>query len=89
MMNDEIIARLTEVQAKYIDELMQMPNVVGVAIGLAKVAGEYTDTPAIVVMVSQKLPLEDLEEADVIPTELEGVRVDVQETGIFGAFTAL
>jgi hypothetical protein len=36
-------------------------------------------------MVEKKVPLETLDEADRIPSEIEGVRVDVQETGAFTA----
>ncbi|MEL6309438.1 MAG: hypothetical protein AAFN11_09340 [Chloroflexota bacterium] len=78
--------RLSEVQAQYVDELMAKANVVGVGIGLAKEGDEFTDELAIVVMVEQKLPVAQLAEEDIIPSELEGFRVDVQETGPIQAF---
>ena len=78
--------RLSEVQAQYVDELMAQANVVGVGIGLAKDNDEFTDELAIVVMVEKKLPIEELAEEDIIPSELEGFRVDVQETGPIQAF---
>ena len=73
--------RIAEVQVKYVDELMEKAHVVGVGIGLAKVDDEYTDEMALVVLVDEKVPLEELDEEDQIPSELDGVRVDVQETG--------
>jgi hypothetical protein len=85
-MDDETRDKLTDVQARYADVLMAKPNVVGVGIGLAKENGEYTDEPALVVMVVKKVPIEELAPADVIPRSIEGVRIDVQETGVIEAF---
>lgn len=76
---------LTKVQAKYIDMLMSKPNVVGVAIGYVKENGVTLDERGIVVMVTHKVPDEELPPKDRIPDELDGVRVDVQA---FGSFTA-
>lgn len=73
--------RISEIQVKYAQELMEKEHVVGVGIGLAMVNGEYTDELALVVLVDKKVPLEELAEEDIIPAEIEGVRVDVQETG--------
>ncbi len=78
--------RIAEVQVKYVDELMEKAHVVGVGIGLAKVDDEYTDEMALVVLVDEKVPLEELDEEDQIPSELDGVRVDVQETGEIATF---
>ncbi len=78
--------KITEVQVKYVDELMKKAHVVGVGIGLAKVDDEYTDEMALVVLVDEKVPLEELDEEDQIPKELDGVRVDVQETGEISTF---
>jgi hypothetical protein len=38
----------------------------------------------IVVTVDKKYGLEDLDDDDVLPTELEGIPVDVQEVGDIG-----
>lgn len=85
-MNDDINDKLSAVQAKYADALMQYPHVVGVAIGMAQVNGNYTDEPALVVLVDEKVPEAQLALEDILPHELEGVRVDVQATGVFTAF---
>ncbi len=77
--------KLTQVQAKYIDMLMAKPNVVGVALGYIRENGAPTDEKGIVVMVSKKVPVSKLTAKELIPHELDGVRVDVQE---FGTFTA-
>jgi hypothetical protein len=82
---DEQMARITAVQTRYADELMRKKHVVGVAVGLAQRDGEYTQEVALVVMVEQKVPLDQLAPEDRIPSELDGVPVDVQETGTFEA----
>jgi hypothetical protein len=53
------------------------------------VAGKQTDMVALVVMVTQKLPDWQLAAEDVIPTEIEGVPVDVQEIGWLNAQSAM
>jgi len=63
--------------------LLSLPNVVGLGVGFRQQAGEWTESVALIVMVKQKLPLEALSAEERIPPELDGVPVDVQETGIF------
>ncbi len=63
------------------DELMGKANVVGVGVGLRQRGGVRTREVALVVMVRRKVPRAQLAPADVIPTEIEGVPVDVQEVG--------
>jgi hypothetical protein len=85
-MDEAIRQRLTETQAKYSEMLMAKANVIGVGLGYAQVDGELTDVPAIVVLVEVKLPLAALQSEDIIPRELDEMRVDVQETGALNAF---
>lgn len=82
---EDMTQRAVEVQSKYSDELMQKANVQGTAVGLAKVHGEYTDKIALVVLVSRKVPVSELAPEDIIPRELDGVPVDVQEIGFLTA----
>ncbi len=82
---DEMMTRVAEVQAKYTEELMRKAHVQGTAIGLAKVDGKYTDQIALVVLVDQKVPVSELDEKDIVPSELDGIRVDVQEIGFLQA----
>jgi hypothetical protein len=84
-MSEEVTERAKAVQAKYVDMLMAKAHVQGVAVGLAQKDGQYTGEVAIVVMVDHKVPQTELTQQDVIPGELDGVRVDVQETGVFTA----
>jgi hypothetical protein len=82
---DEQIRHASEVQQKYADILMSKPNVVGVGVGFAQQSGERMPQVALVVMVDHKLPAAQLSLEDMIPSQLDGVRVDVQETGGFSA----
>jgi hypothetical protein len=62
-------------------QLMGMANVVGVGIGFRTCQGVRTEEPALVVMVSRKIPPELLNPEERIPAEIDGVPVDVQEVG--------
>lgn len=83
MNQDELTSRAIRVQGKYNEQLLALPQVVGTAVGLRKKQGQYTDQVALVVMVERKVPLSELEPDEVVPQELEGVPVDVLETGRF------
>jgi hypothetical protein len=62
-------------------ELLHKANVVGVGVGLRRVQGRKTGEVALVVMVDHKVPRAQLAPGDVIPSEIDGVPVDVQEVG--------
>jgi hypothetical protein len=79
----EAITRAQAVKQKYERELMRKRNVVGVGIGLRQ-RGEQAEV-CIIVSVSKKAPLAKLAARDVVPSVLEDVPVDVQETGPFRA----
>jgi hypothetical protein len=74
-------ARVMEVKRAHEDELLEKANVVGVGVGYKERNQEKTSEIALVVMVTQKLPPEQLEPGDMIPSMIEGVPVDVQEVG--------
>jgi hypothetical protein len=65
------------------DHLLSLPNVVGLGIGMRQKKGEWTNTISLIVMVKQKLPLKALAVEHRIPPEIDGIPVDVQETGSF------
>jgi hypothetical protein len=69
------------VKQAYEHELLSKPNVVGVGVGFRQVAGQTTGNVAVVVMVRQKLPDTFLSPDERIPSQIEGVPVDVQEVG--------
>ena len=61
--------------------LLSKPNVVGVGTGLRHRDGKRTDQLALVVMVDKKVPKVLLSEQDLIPSEIDGVPIDVKEVG--------
>jgi hypothetical protein len=65
-------------------ELMEKPNVVGVGVGLRRKDGVLTSDVALVVMVNRKLSTAQLDPEGMIPGEIDGVPVDVQEVGEIG-----
>ena len=73
--------RIKAVKRAHERMLLAKPNVVGVGIGYRIARGRETDTAAIVVMVSRKLPAANLRPDELIPSTLDGIPVDVQETG--------
>ena len=79
------IARVRAVKAAYEKMLLSKPNVVGVGVGLRRRGGQLTDQVCIVVSVRVKVPRDQLDPADRIPAELEGIPVDVQAVGEFRA----
>ena len=85
MSAEQNVEQVNAVHARYADQLMRYPHVVGVGVGLAQEGGQYTSKISLVVMVDRKVPLDDLDPDSILPRELDGVRVDVQETGGFSA----
>lgn len=73
--------RASAVKRQYQGELLAKANVVGVGVGFRTRGGERTDEVALVVMVTQKLPRSQLAPEDVLPRQIDGIRVDVQEVG--------
>ncbi|MGD1992293.1 MAG: hypothetical protein PVI59_03785 [Anaerolineae bacterium] len=80
-MEEDQLARVRSVKAAHEKQLMRKANVVGVGVGLRHCGGRLTDEPVVVVSVTHKVPRAALNPEDIIPSELEGVPVDVQEIG--------
>jgi hypothetical protein len=80
------IERAQEVARHYQNQLMGKPNVVGVGVGQIQRGGQTTGQIGVVVMVEEKLPLTQLKADEVVPRELDGVPVDVQQIGKLRAF---
>jgi hypothetical protein len=74
---------LARVQRAHEQELLDKENVVGVGIGNKYVNGEDTGRLSIVVFVSRKMPPDSIPDDQMLPSGLEDVLVDVQETGFF------
>jgi hypothetical protein len=69
------------VKAAHEAELLAMPNVVGVGVGLQHKQGRRTDEIGLVVLVDHKLPIALLKPEERLPEEIDGVPVDVKEVG--------
>lgn len=80
-MNEKAIQQAMAVKARHEARLMQKANVVGVGVGFRERDGKLTDEIALVVNVTRKLPRSQLAPEDLIPNEIDGVPVDVYETG--------
>lgn len=74
-------AKVSRVQAQHEAEMMRYPNVIAVASGIGMTKGKPTGEHCLVVYVSRKLAPNALGEGEVLPTEIEGVRVDVVDAG--------
>jgi hypothetical protein len=74
-------ADVAAVQARHERELLRYPNVVGVATGTPTRRGKPTAGPGLLVLVSRKVPERELAPEERLPREIEGVPVDVVETG--------
>lgn len=68
-MNIEAVRRKCE------EQLMGLPNVIGVGIG------EKAGKPVIKVFVTQRVSESDPRPQDIIPERLEGYEIDVEEIG--------
>ncbi len=77
--------RASEVKDRYEQTLLSKANVVGVGVGIRQLDGVYTGEVALIVMVREKLPKTQIREEDLVPTEIDGVPVDVQEVGALDA----
>jgi hypothetical protein len=76
-------ARIIDVRARHEAELLRYPHVVGVSTGIRTRRGVPTDEPCLVVYVDRKLPPDQLAAGEQLPSELDGVLVDVVESGQF------
>ena len=79
--NAAILENVKKVKRAHESMLLAKPNVIGVGIGFRIQGGQHTEYIGIVVMVSQKMPASQLKASELIPPEIEGIPIDVQERG--------
>ena len=77
----EAIERIQKVKTVHEAELLAKANVTGVGIGFRQRHKKRTDDVVLVVMVEKKVPRAQLAPEDIIPGQIDGVPVDVQESG--------
>jgi hypothetical protein len=80
-MSDQTTQLALEVKRRHEQELLRKANVVAVGVGYRTQGGQRTQEVSIVVSVRKKVPVSELKPVDLIPVSLEGVPVDVVETG--------
>jgi hypothetical protein len=76
---------IRRVKVDYTDLLLSKRNAVACGVGYKEVGGVRTDELCVVVSVVKKMPEEELAPGDLVPQALEGIRTDVQETGVIRA----
>lgn len=75
------IEEVRKVKDKHESELMKKSGVVGCAIGYKNVGGKKTDELCIICYVKKKKSEEKLKKKDIIPKKIEGISIDVVESG--------
>jgi hypothetical protein len=75
------IEEIKAVKDRHEEDLLKKKNVVGLGIGYKEVEGRETDQLSLVVMVRKKESSSQLGATDLVPSEIEGVPVDVKEVG--------
>lgn len=73
------------VKAQYTGFLLGKRNVVACGVGYKEVGGVRTDELCVIVSVAKKVLKEELAPGDLVPQVLEGIKTDVQETGVIRA----
>lgn len=73
--------KIKHVLCECCNDLLKKKNVVATGIGFKVVNGEVTDIPSIICSVEKKVSLDELDKKDKIPSTIDGIEVDVIETG--------
>lgn len=78
---DNQIKQVRAIKARYEDLLLAWPGVMSVGVGLRRRDGAPTGEICIVVTVRNKHTIDSLSPGEALPDQIEGVPVDVQESG--------
>jgi len=79
------LEKVRHIKANYAGLLLGKRNVVACGVGYKEVGGVRTDELCVIVSVVKKVLKEELTPGDLIPQALEGMKTDVQETGVIRA----
>lgn len=80
-----LINQFLEAQRQFQLDLLSKRGVVGVGIGYKNAEEGNTDELSVVAMVDQKKPLVAIQDEDLVPPELDGIKTDVIEVGLMQA----
>ena len=78
MSSDPALERAREISRTHSNALLAKPNVV--AVGLGYLEGSPTEL-TLVVMAEKKAPLSALAADEIVPSEIDGLKVEVREVG--------
>ncbi len=81
MATEKGIEEIRAVKKRHEEDLLKKKNVVGLGIGYKEIGGQETGLLSLVVMVRKKESPLRLDAADLIPSEIEGIPLDVKEVG--------
>jgi len=81
------MSTIQTVRSRFEAELLKKANVTSVGIGYKIQNGVRLDEKSITVGVAKKQPVAMLDQKDVIPSAIDGIKTDVVETGTIRAFT--
>lgn len=73
--------RVQAVLDRHRDALLDRAHVVGVGVGQKVTAGRAVGPLCLVVMVTEKVPAEQLSSRDRVPPEMEGIPTDIVAVG--------
>lgn len=80
-----LINQFLEAQRQFQLDLLSKRGVVGVGIGYKNAEEGNSDELSVVAMVDQKKPLVAIQDEDLVPPELDGIKTDVIEVGLMQA----
>jgi hypothetical protein len=78
-------AEISFVRGKHQLSMLKRDNVVGVGVGYKVHRGKQTEELCLLVLVSEKLPVEAVDPKSLVPKSIEGVNTDVIEVGFIRA----
>lgn len=85
-MSEQAVKHAQDVKRRHEAELLRKANVVAVGIGFRTRGGQPTQEVCIVVSVKTKVPPAQLKRGDLLPASIDGVPIDVVETGAIRAW---
>ncbi len=74
----ETRSKFSAVKKRHAARLRSLPNVIGLGVGPKVTDGITSNVLVVKVYVTRKVPEEQLEKSDRIPSELDGVKTDVE-----------
>ena len=83
--DEERIEYIKSVQTQYTDQLMSIPNVIGISIGQREPDDELDNEYVIVVLVDKLVDQENIPAEERVPEELDGVPIIIRQIGTFEA----